>query len=133
MFEDFFRPWDELFETTGLWGRVLNVPAVNVAENKDEFQLALAAPGMKKNDFKIDIDGNVLTISAQLEEKKTEEGEKFTREEYNYSSFRRSFTVPEGVNKEKIEATYADGVLRLSLPKKEEAKKALITKHVAVK
>jgi len=133
MFEDFFRPWDELFETRGLWGRTLTVPAVNVTETKDAFELAVAAPGMKKNDFKIDLDGNMLTISAEIEVKKVEEKEKFTREEYNFSSFKRSFTVPEGVNKEKIEATYIDGVLKLSLPKKEEAKKTLITKHVEVK
>ena len=133
IFEDFFRPWDEMFETSGLWGRVMNVPAANVVENKDDFELALAVPGMKKNDFKIDIDGNILTISAEIEENKTEEKDKFTREEYNYSSFRRSFTLPEGVNKEKIEAAYVDGVLRLTLPKKEEAKKTSITKHVAVK
>jgi len=133
MFEDFFRPWDEMFETSGLWGRTMNVPAVNITETKDDFELALAVPGMKKNDFKIDIDGNLLIISAEIEEKKKEEKDKFTKEEYNFSSFSRSFTLPEGVNKEKIEAVYVDGVLKLTLPKKEEAKKTLITKHVAVK
>jgi len=130
IFEDLFR--NDFFET-GSWGRMLNVPAVNVVEKNDEYKLFLAAPGMKKDDFKIDIDGNMLTISAELEEKKEQKEEKFTREEYNYSSFSRSFTLPDEVNKEKVEAVYTDGVLKLFLPKREEAKKALITKHVAVK
>ena len=133
MFEDFFRPWDELFETGGLWGRVMNIPAVNITENTDEYVLSLAAPGMKKNDFKIDIDGNMLLVSCELHEKKEEKDEKFTKKEFNYSSFSRSFTLPDEVLKEKIEATYVDGLLKLTLPKKEEAKKAVITKHVAVK
>ena len=132
VFEDFFMPMDEFFDK-GLWGRALNVPAVNVIENMNEYKLAFAVPGMKKNDFKIDIDGNLLTVSAEIEEKKEEKKKEFTREEYNFSSFSRSFTLPDEVNKEKIEAVYVDGVLKLSLPKKEETKKALITKHVAVK
>jgi HSP20 family protein len=135
VFEDFFRPWNDLFEPTnsGLFGRVLTVPAVNITENKDDFKVSLAAPGMKKNDFNIDVQGNILTITAEREEKKEEKEENYTRKEYNFSSFSRSFTLPDEVNKEKIEATYVDGVLNLSLPKKEEAKKAAISKHVAVK
>jgi HSP20 family protein len=132
VFEDFFRPMDEFFDR-GPWGRVINMPAVNVIENTDEYKLSFAVPGMKKNDFKIDIDGNMLTISAEVEEKKEKKEEEFTREEYNFSSFSRTFTLPDEVNKEKVEAIYVDGVLKLSLPKKEEAKKALITKHVPVK
>ena len=132
VFEDFFRPMDELFDR-GPWSRVMNMPAVNIIENTDEYKLSFAVPGMKKNDFKIDIDGNMLTISAEVEERKEEKKEEFTREEYNFSSFSRTFTLPDEVNKEKVEAIYVDGVLKLSLPKKEEAKKALITKHVPVK
>lgn len=132
VFDEFFRPMDEFFDR-GFLGRTFTVPAVNIVENTDEFKLSLAVPGMKKNDFKIDIDGNLLTISAEVEVKKEEKKEEFTREEYNYSSFTRTFTLPDEVNREKIEAVYVDGVLNISLPKKEEAKKALITKHVAVK
>jgi len=132
VFEDFYSPMDEFFDR-GLWGRTLNVPAVNVVDSTNEYKLSFAVPGMKKNDFKIDVDGNLLTISAEIEEKKEEKKDEFTREEYNFSSFSRSFTLPDEVNKEKIEATYVDGILKLSLPKKEEAKKALITKHVSVK
>jgi HSP20 family protein len=134
MFGDFFQPWNEFFDTNGgLWGKVLTMPAVNVIESKDEFSVSLAAPGMKKSDFNIDIQGNILTISAETEINKEEKEENYTRREFSYSSFSRSFTLPDEVNKEKIDATYTDGVLKLFLPKKEEAKKALISKHVAVK
>ena len=132
VFEDFFSPMDEFFDR-GFWGRTVNVPAVNVIEDTDEYKLFFAVPGMKKNDFKIDIDGNMIKVSAEVEEKKEERKEEFTREEYNFSSFTRTFTLPEEVNREKIEAMYTDGILKLVLPKKEEAKKTLITKHVAVK
>ena len=133
VFNDFFRPWDEWFEGGGLTSRVLNVPAVNITENKDEFMVSLAIPGMKKEDFNIDIEGNMLTISSEQEESKEEKNEKYTRKEFNYSSFSRSFSLPEEVNMDKIDARYVDGVLKLSLPKKEEAKKIATSKHIAIK
>ena len=132
LFNDFFRPWDEWFEG-GLTSRVLNVPAVNITENKDEFMVSLAIPGMKKEDFNIDIEGNMLTISSEKEESKEEKDEKYTRKEFNYSSFSRSFSLPDEVNMEKIDDRYVDGVLKLSLPKKEEAKKIATSKHIAIK
>ncbi len=132
VFDDFFKPWNEWFDNGNLWGRTMNVPAVNIIENKENFQVSLAVPGMKKDDFKIDIDGNMLTISSEQEEGKEEKDKKFTRKEYSYSSFSRSFTLPEEINKEKIEAKYEEGVLKISLPRKEEAKK-LSAKHIAVK
>jgi HSP20 family protein len=121
VFDDFFKPWNEWFDSKGLQ-RTLTVPAVNVSEEKDSFKVTMAAPGMKKDDFKIDVDGNVMTISAETKEEKEEKDTKYTRKEYNYSSFSRSFTLPSEVNKEKIEAKYDNGVLTLALPKKEEAK-----------
>jgi HSP20 family protein len=108
------------------------MPSVNIVENKDNYRVAVAAPGLKKEDFKIDIDGNVLTISSEKEEEKKESEEKYTRREYSYSAFSRSFTLPEDVNKEAIEARYADGVLNISLPRKEEAKKASIGRQIKV-
>jgi HSP20 family protein len=108
------------------------VPAVNITEQKDEYQVSLAAPGLKKDDFKIDVDGNMLTISSEKEESKEEKEKSFTRKEYNYSSFSRSFTLPEEINKEKIEARYEDGVLKIALPRKEDTKKA-VAKNIAVK
>ena len=131
VFEDFFRPMDEFFDRG--FGRPLSVPAVNITEDADGYKLFFAVPGMKKNDFKVDIDGNMLTVSVEVEEMKEEKEKEFTKEEYNFSSFTRTFTLPDEVNREKIEAAYVDGILKLVLPKKEEAKKALITKHVAVK
>lgn len=132
LFDDFFKPWNEWFTNGGYMGRVLDMPPVNIAEHKDEYLVSLAAPGMKKNDFKIDVEGNLLTISSEKEESKEEKDKKYNRKEYSYSSFSRSFTLPEEVNKEKIEARYEDGVLKVSLPRKEEAKKAL-AKQIAVK
>jgi HSP20 family protein len=132
VFDDFFKPWNEWFDNGNLWNRTMNVPAVNITETKDDYQVSLAVPGMKKDDFKIDVDGSMLTISSEKEENKEEKDKKFTRKEYNYSSFSRSFTLPEEINKEKIEAKYDDGVLKISLPRKEEAKKAS-AKQIAVK
>ena len=133
IFDDFFKPWNEWFDNGGLVGRAMNVPAVNITEQKDEYLVSLAAPGLKKEDFKIDVDGNMLTISSEKEEKKEGKEASYTRKEYNYSSFERSFTLPNEVNKDKIEARYEDGLLKLVLPKKEEAKKMVISKHIAVK
>lgn len=132
IFGDFFKPWNEFMELTG-WGRTMTVPAVNITDTRDEYQLSLAAPGLKKEDFKIDVEGNMLTISSEKEESKEDKDGGLTRSEYNYSSFSRSFTLPEDVNREKIEAVYKDGVLKLSLPKREEAKRTTATKYIAVK
>ncbi len=100
------------------------LPAVNVKENDDEITIEVAAPGLKKDDFKLDYDNGRLTISAEKEEKFEEkDGEKITRREFSYSSFQRSFSVPETVvNVEKISAKYSDGILKLTLPKREEVK-----------
>ncbi len=132
VFDDFFKPWNEWFDNGGLLGRVMNVPAVNITEQKDEYIVSLAAPGLKKEDFNISMDGNMLTISSEKEENKEEKDKKFNRKEYSYSSFSRSFTLPEEINKEKIEAKYEDGVLKISLPRKEEAKMPS-AKNIAVK
>jgi HSP20 family protein len=133
VFDDFFKPWNEWYDNGGsLWNRMLTVPAVNIIETKDNYELSLAIPGMKKDDFKIDVDGNMLTISSEKTEKKEEVDKNFTRKEFNYSSFSRNFTLPDEVNKEMIGASYEDGLLKLTLPIKEETKK-ITTKHIAVK
>ncbi len=129
LFDDFFRPWNDWL---GM-GRSITTPAVNIAENKNNFEVTVAAPGLKKDDFNIDIEGNMLTISCEKEEKKEEKDERYTRKEYNYSSFSRSFTLPDEVIKEKIEAAYTDGVLHITLPKTEQAKKAALSQHITVK
>jgi HSP20 family protein len=128
--DDFFKPWNSWAESG--FEKRFSVPSVNITENKDDYKIAIAAPGLDKHDFKIDIGGNLLTVSAEKEEKKDEKEKTFTRREYNYSSFSRTFTLPDGVNADKIDATYENGELRLSLPKKEEAKKAA-TKSITIK
>lgn len=133
VFDDFFRPWNTWFDNDFNGRRALTVPAVNITDNRDDYIVSLAAPGMKKDDFKINVEGNMLTISCEKEEKKEENDAAFTRKEYNYSSFSRSFTLPDEVNKDKIEANYDDGILKLVLPKKEEAKKLTVSKQIAVK
>ena len=100
VFDDFFKPWNEWFDNGGLLGRVMNVPAVNITEQKDAYLVSVAAPGLKKADFNIDVEGNMLTISCEKEETKEEKDKKFNRREYSYSSFSRSFTLPDEVNKE---------------------------------
>jgi len=104
---------------------------VNVKETKDAYQLEVVAPGFEKNDFNVNLEKNILTISA---EKKTESGNKDEKQilkEYNYHSFKRSFTVDEKVDAEKIEAKYINGVLTLNLPRKEEVK--VSAKEILVK
>ncbi|HXH19121.1 MAG TPA: Hsp20/alpha crystallin family protein [Chitinophagales bacterium] len=98
------------------------VPPVNIIEKDNEFDVEVAAPGMKKEDFHVTCDDGMLTIKAEREEKKEEKEKNYTRREYNYNSFERSFTLPESVKADQVKAKYEDGVLRLTLPKKEEAK-----------
>jgi len=133
LFDDFFKPWNEWFDDRRFFNRVNNVPSVNITENNNSYNVALAAPGLKKEDFKIDVDGNMLTISSEKEERKEEKDEKYTRKEYSYSSFSRSFTLPEDVKEESIEASYENGVLNLKLPRKENGKKTAASKRIAVK
>jgi len=99
-----------------------SIPEVNVIENAEEFKIDVAAPGLAKDDFKIDLHNNVLTISSEKEVKNLEEKEKYVRREFSYSSFLRSFSLPESVNQEKISAQHKDGILTLVIPKRDEAK-----------
>lgn len=96
------------------------VPAVNIVENDTDFVLSLAAPGMSKKDFNIDLKDDILTISSEKEIENEEKNENFTRKEYNFSSFKRSFTLPSDlVDSDKISATYKNGELLVKIPKKE--------------
>jgi HSP20 family protein len=99
-----------------------SIPAVNIVENKDEYRIDVAAPGLNKEDFKISLENNVLTVSSEKEQKSEEKDEKFMRKEFSYFSFSRSFTLPVTVNAEKIKASQKDGILQIAIPKKEEAK-----------
>jgi HSP20 family protein len=99
-----------------------SLPAVNIKENGKQFDIEFAAPGFKKADFKINVEENILTVSAEKEEETKEEKDHFTRREFSYNSFSRSFSLPQIVNADKIDAKYNDGILKLSVPKKEETK-----------
>ncbi len=122
-FFDLTRDWldwnNSNFSNTGS-----SIPAVNIRETADGYEVEMAAPGMSKKDFRIELDNNVLTISSEKRtENEQKEGERYTKREFSYQSFQRSFSLPkEVVDDEKIQAKYEDGVLRLSIPKKEEAK-----------
>lgn len=99
---------------------VSSLPSVNVKETDVAYELELAAPGLSKDDFKIDIDGKTLSVSAEKEVKKEQQEESYTRKEFSYSSFKRSFNLPERViETNKITAKYTDGVLQLYIPKTE--------------
>jgi len=131
-FDDFFKPWNEWFDNdNNFLSRQSRMPSVNITENKDQYNVSLAVPGMKKDDFKIDVEGNILTISCEKDETKEENEKRYTRKEYSYSSFSRSFTLPDEVNREKIDARYEEGLLKISLPRKEEVKK-FAAKQIAV-
>ncbi len=97
------------------------MPAVNIREGETDFTLELAVPGQKREDFNVEVDNDVLTISMESKEDKAEKEGEYTRREFRYSAFRRAFTLPETVNQEDIRADYKDGILRFTLPKKEEA------------
>ena len=132
IFNSFPSIFDDDFLTRDLfnWGLTNNsntgttIPAVNIKETPDSFEVEMAAPGMTKNDFKIELDSNVLTITSEKQhEQDQKEGERYSRKEFSYQSFQRTFTLPKDVvDDDKIEARYDSGVLYLVIPKKEAAK-----------
>lgn len=109
----------------------MNFPAVNIVETNDDYQVELNVPGRKKDDFKITVDKNVLTISFEKKEESKDENKKFIKREFTTQSFKRSFTLDEKINADDIDAKYEDGLLLLTLPKKEEVK--ALPKEIAVK
>jgi HSP20 family protein len=115
--EDFFgKDFDNYFN--GMF-RGMSIPSVNISQTADSFEIELAAPGLKKEDFKINVEDDVLTISSEKEEEKEEKKKKYTRREYSFSSFSRSFVLPKDINAEGVKAEYTEGVLKVKLPKVE--------------
>lgn len=115
--------FDQVFTDNFFSGRDMAlVPAVNICETADHFHVELAAPGLAKEDFRINLERKMLTISVQKELSNEEEGKSFSRKEFSYSSFTRSFTLPDSVEENAIEARYSDGILKVDIPKREEAK-----------
>lgn len=126
---DFFDN-DRFFD--GDWLKKQSIPAVNVKETDKNFEIEVAAPGMSKKDFKITAENGMLNISSEKEEEKEQKEKNYTRREFSYSSFSRSFALPENTNEEDIKASYEDGVLKLEVAKKvlvqPKAKKAIEVK-----
>lgn len=131
-FNDFFdRDWMD-FSTRNFSNTNTTLPSINIKEDKKGFEVEMAAPGLEKNDFKINVDNNMLTISSERkEENVTKEEEKYTRREFSYQSFCRSFTLPENAESDKISAKYEKGILKVFIPKREEPK-AKITKQIEI-
>jgi len=102
--------------------RMATVPAVNISESPEEYQIDLAAPGLNKEDFKVSVERDMLNISTQVSDEHNQTGKVYNRREYSFTAFTRSFALPESTDVDRIEASYTNGVLKLSLPKKEEAK-----------
>ena len=111
--EDLFPSFEQEWSLT---------PAVNIIEGNQEFKVEVAAPGLQKEDFKVHIEKNVLEISAEKKDEKITQVQKYLRKEFNYSEFKRTFSLPSSVDAEKIKATHKDGVLTVEIPKKDEAK-----------
>lgn len=126
---DIFDWTDRNFTTLGS-----NLPSANLRETENKLIVELAAPGLKKEDFKVEIDNNTLLISSEKQEEKEESRKKenFVRKEFNYQSFYRSFYLPDYVDENKIEAVYKDGILNVTIPKKEGSNKKL-TKTISIK
>ncbi|MDZ7330814.1 MAG: Hsp20/alpha crystallin family protein [candidate division KSB1 bacterium] len=117
MFDTFFGTSSEVAESTLAW-----YPSVDIKETKDDFVLTAEVPGINKDDIKISISENTLTIKGEKKEEKKEETENYHRLERRYGTFQRSFTLPTQVEDKKVKASYKDGVLTITLPKKEEVK-----------
>lgn len=123
-FDDFWNDTSFDWNNRNFSSTSTTVPSVNIKETENDYEVEMAAPGMKKEDFQITLDGNLLMISSEKRFDNEEQNEQYTRKEFSYQSFQRSFQLPKDVvDEESIQAKYEDGVLRLIVPKKEEAKK----------
>lgn len=131
-----YSTFNELFDTYFKEGFVNHksinrLPAVNISESENYFHIELAAPGLKKTDFKIAIDKDVLTISSERKAEEQAENRRVNRKEFSYASFVRSFNLPDLIDHSNIEASYTDGILRIDIAKKEEAK--VQTREISIK
>ena len=106
------------------------VPAVNISETADQYQIELAAPGLSKEDFKVNLERKMLSIAVHKEQSTEQEHKNYSRREFSYNSFTRSFTLPDSADEHAIQAKYNDGILHIHIPKKEEAK--LLTRQISI-
>ncbi|WP_114941174.1 Hsp20/alpha crystallin family protein [Mucilaginibacter endophyticus] len=119
-FNDVF---DSIFNDTFFNDRMITrVPAVNISESENNYHVELAAPGLKKEDFKLNLDRNQLAIAVEQQAEQNDQQKNYSKREYSYSSFVRSFTLPDSADHSQIEASYTDGILRIDIAKREEAK-----------
>ncbi|NND31173.1 MAG: Hsp20/alpha crystallin family protein [Saprospiraceae bacterium] len=116
LFDDFWGT-NKFFEGEWLPTPRFKTPAVNIKDNDKDFEIEVAAPGLAKDDFEVTIENGILCVSSEKEEKTEEKTDNYTREEFNYSAFSRSFALPENVDPESVDAKYKDGVLKLTLKK----------------
>ncbi len=121
LFEDFFG--SDLFDRLGAMSGGSNLPSVNIRDQKDRYSIEVAAPGLNKDDFNVEIDEGALTISSSKEASDEQKEGDYTRREFNYTAFQRTFTLPDTVKEDDISAEYEDGVLYINIPKKEEEKR----------
>lgn len=128
-FNDVF---DSIFNDTFFNDRLITrVPAVNISESENNYHVELAAPGLKKDDFKLNLEGNNLTISVEQSSDNNDNQKNYSKREYSYSSFVRSFTLPESADESQINAAYNDGILRIDIAKREEAK--MVRRQIEIK
>jgi HSP20 family protein len=122
-FNDIF---ESMFQDSFMSDRMMSkVPPVNISETEDHYHIEMAAPGLTKDDFKIKLDRNLLTVSVEQQKHNGEENRQYNKREFSYSSFVRSFALPETADDSGIEATYHDGILNIAVAKKEEAKQVI--------
>ena len=128
-FTNFFDNFEKVHQelTNGSKG---NVPSVNIIENEKDFVLEVVAPGLKKDEFNINLDNQILTVSRDIEQNETETNVNYTRKEFVYGNFSRSFTLPKSIKFDNIAANYNEGILSITLPKKEE--EAKLTREIKV-
>lgn len=122
LFDNLFSPDFHVLNRSGLDTPGFSLPKVNIKEDKDGYQLELAAPGLAKEDFKIKLDQDVLTVYSDKKEEVTKDTKAYRRLEFSYQAFEKRFTLPEDADNEKITANYVNGVLSVQIPKREEAK-----------
>src|ERR1700744_4718668 len=128
-FNDVF---DSIFNDTFFHDRmVARVPAVNISESENNYHVELAAPGLKKEDFKLNLDRNVLHVSVEQNSDSQDNQKNYSKREYSYSSFVRSFTLPESADDSQINASYTDGILRIDIAKREEAR--MVRRQIEIK
>lgn len=124
--------FESIFNDTFFNDRMTSrVPAVNISESENNFHVELAAPGLKKEDFKLSLDRNQLTVSVEQSAEQHDGQKNYSKREYSYSSFVRSFTLPESADHGKIDAAYTDGILRIDIAKREEAK--VVRRQIEIK